>query len=409
MTLLGEYTDAGALLAAQIQAGTAGLAITRAAAGSGYTEAQDAAMDNERQGLALSALSRDGATLTVPVRLLSAEAGSAYTLTEIGLFAAKAGGGELLYKIYRFDRGISISPDSSLNATFYLHDTVAAGRQAAVTVSVDGLINRADGQEIAETAIAAFAEGMLGGGGAWAETEDVISCTVAQLAAKVAGLPRHLLRNTRINVTGTAQLTAGIEVVGFYGPGQLSIIAQSPRILSRKWLRVDFNRLPRIVVQGFAFEETDAGGYFSFPEMSDPAISGGLTRVPGALVSVRGNSGHTILRDVNVSPFKTGVDSYMGVYVRGCTCDISDFDAYYRRYPMVANEGAHVVVRNIKTPRTTANNITNVLVSINGSTVTWPGPKTGMTSVWGTPANTLVNSGGKIFFGPATVEIAPLV
>jgi len=401
MTLLGEYTEAGAVLAAQIQAGTASLTITRAAAGSGHTEPQDTAMDNERQGLTLSALSREGATLTVPARLLSAGAQGAYTLTEIGLFAAKAGGGELLYKIYRFDRGVSVSPDCSLNATFYLHDTVAAGRQAAVTVSVDGLLSRADGEEIANAAINTLSESLFNFA-ANTETEQVLSCTVANIQKTINSLPKHLTRDTRINVTGTTALYAGIEIIGFYGPGKLSVVAASPLILSYSYLRIDGNHLPMITVEGFRFQVTSQGGYYPIPELNGQ----GLYSVEFALVIVRGNTGHTELRNVSLVPFETGVTSYVGIYIRGCTCTISDLDVNWRRHPVVADRQAHVVVRNIKTP-SNSNTIATAMAAINGSTVVWPGTKATLSTYWGT-TTTQILSGGKIFFGPNTVEIAAI-
>ena len=53
MKLTGMYTRAGAELAAQAQAQESSLTITRAAAGSGQTPAENSAMANELQALEL--------------------------------------------------------------------------------------------------------------------------------------------------------------------------------------------------------------------------------------------------------------------------------------------------------------------------------------------------------------------
>ncbi len=124
MKLTGMYTQAGAQLAARAQAEESGLTVTRAAAGSGGTSADQLAMTGEKQALVLQGKSAVGQTVTVAAMLTASAAGEAYPLREVGLYAAIGQEEEVLYKLFTLDESLTVEPDTDLTVVFYLTETI---------------------------------------------------------------------------------------------------------------------------------------------------------------------------------------------------------------------------------------------------------------------------------------------
>ena len=142
MELIGYVSAKGSELSAKLLTGTA-LHITRVTAGSGTTAADDSALAQEQQVLAMSPLLRSGSTVTLPVTLAAALAEQDYTLTEVGVYALDPDEGEILYRIYRLDEPLAIAAGSSLVARFELEETVSA-EEIIAECSPAGLVTFGD-------------------------------------------------------------------------------------------------------------------------------------------------------------------------------------------------------------------------------------------------------------------------
>lgn len=143
MELLGYFTEKGTALSAKLLTGTA-LTITRVAAGDGETALSAAALERERQTLAVSAMRRSGATVVLPATLMAALAEEDYTLREIGVYARDPEEGEILYRLYRLSPAVPIAAGGSLVLRLELAETVSEAAQVTVEGTAVGLLTQAD-------------------------------------------------------------------------------------------------------------------------------------------------------------------------------------------------------------------------------------------------------------------------
>lgn len=142
MELLGYFTERGRELSAKLLTGAA-LRVTRVAAGDGETPLSASAMAAERQQPAVSAMRREGTTVTLPVTLTAAQAQTDYTLREVGVYALD-GEEELLYRLYRLDEPITISAGDRLTVRMELQETVSEASEVTVSGTSAGLLTEAD-------------------------------------------------------------------------------------------------------------------------------------------------------------------------------------------------------------------------------------------------------------------------
>ena len=132
MELQGNLTQRGEALLAAAVSGGAALHFTRAASGSGETAVSATELAEERQALAMSDIIRTEDGVRFPVSLVAAQAAEAYSLTEVGVYAAD-GDGESLYCVYRLTPPLDIDPASSLAVRFELEECFAQAPDITVT------------------------------------------------------------------------------------------------------------------------------------------------------------------------------------------------------------------------------------------------------------------------------------
>lgn len=143
MNMQGYFTKQGLELAAKLAAGTA-LTITRVVAGSGTTATDASGLALPCQTLAVNTPTHSGSMATLPVTLAAAQAGSNYSLTELGVYAQDPEKGEILYKVYRLDTPVDIIAGSRMVLRFYLEETVSGEVSVSVACSPAGLLTEAD-------------------------------------------------------------------------------------------------------------------------------------------------------------------------------------------------------------------------------------------------------------------------
>ena len=161
MALVGFFTRAGRELALRAQGGAANLTITRVGAGSGETAEDAGALAREMQSLSPGAPRVRGGTLALPVTLAEAQAAADYALRELGVYAAGADGGELLYQVYRLDTPLPVRAGGESVTRFFLRQSVGA-EGLTVACPGAGLVHEDDldalAQEVAGKAAAASGE-----------------------------------------------------------------------------------------------------------------------------------------------------------------------------------------------------------------------------------------------------------
>ena len=155
MKLTGYYTIQGATMTAQAIAQGARLNITGIYAGSGNTGLHAVTLTQQKQQLSLTGRRASASGLVLEAALQAEDAGSKYTLTEIGVYARVGTGIEMLYKIYRMDEGLTIEPDTDLSIAFYLSEKLVPADQVNVTVDREGYATL----EAMDEAIAAACDG----------------------------------------------------------------------------------------------------------------------------------------------------------------------------------------------------------------------------------------------------------
>ena len=141
MELLGQMTRRGKELRQAALTGGAALVFTRCAAGSGETAPDAAALDAERQALAMGAPRCTDKGYILPVTLAAALAETDYTLTEVGVYA-QDGEAETLYCVYRMDTPLAVSRNSAMTVRFELEDV--SEDTPNLSVSPAGLVTEPD-------------------------------------------------------------------------------------------------------------------------------------------------------------------------------------------------------------------------------------------------------------------------
>lgn len=210
MSLQGFYTNKGSALAAKIAAGTAALTVTRVVAGSGHTAdpASATSLPDIQQTLAVGSPTVSGNTATLPVTLAEVQAGSSYSLTELGVYATDPDAGEILFQIYQLDTSAPITAGGENVLRFYLRQTIGA-QGVTVTCSPAGLLLDRDLDPLRNKVLAT---------GSSSRTETM---RAAELPAFLNALPRLLTESLELNVTGTTD--ALINLHNFYGSGSIRI------------------------------------------------------------------------------------------------------------------------------------------------------------------------------------------
>lgn len=214
MELQGYFTKQGLELAAKLASGAA-LKITRVTAGAGRTgnPAAAAALPLPKQQLAVNPPLRRGNTAVLPVTLTAALAGSAYELTELGVFAQDPNKGEILYKLYQLPEAMRIDPTSCLVLRFYLEETVSQDLGVTVACSPAGLITEADFAPIRDKI-------------ELTETKSrYVELRASELQAYIDALPRFLTEKLSLLVSG--ELETAVELKHFCGPGLLVVNGKS--------------------------------------------------------------------------------------------------------------------------------------------------------------------------------------
>lgn len=210
MTLQGYYTNKGLALAAKIAGGAARLSVTRVVAGSGHTAdpASATSLPDIQQTLTVSPPTVSGDTATLPATLAEVQASDSYDLTELGVYASDPDEGEILFQVYQLDAAQSITAHGESVLRFYLRQSIGA-RGVTVICSSAGLLTEEELEPIRSKVMAASVPSRT------------VSVAAGELQSYVSALPRMLTENLTINVgSGTA---AQLSVVGFYGPGSLTI------------------------------------------------------------------------------------------------------------------------------------------------------------------------------------------
>ena len=210
MEIQGYFTKKGLALLTKLSAGST-LTITRVLAGSGHTAdpVSAAALPAVRQSLTVNTARRSGNTAIIPATLTAAQTSTAYTLTELGVYAKDPEEGEILYKLYQLAEPVDITPGSRMVLRFYLEETVSEASEVTVACSPAGLITEAEFLPVRDKLM----------------TSRVSACTVtleaSELSAYLNSLPRLLTENYTITVNGA--LNAQLIIDNFYGNGHITI------------------------------------------------------------------------------------------------------------------------------------------------------------------------------------------
>lgn len=208
----GYFTTKGLALSAKLLTGDT-LSISRVVAGSGQTQTTAAALSGPCQTLAVNAPTHSGDTATIPATLAAASASGSYTLTELGVYANDPDEGEILYKIYKLSKPVSITAGSSMVLRFYLEETVSQDLDVEVTCSPAGLITEEVFSPVEQMVQSKKASGRR------------VYLDAADLQAYLDGLPRMMTEYLTITLTGTTD--SPIKLTGFYGSGAIVLEAEN--------------------------------------------------------------------------------------------------------------------------------------------------------------------------------------
>lgn len=240
MQFTGFYTEAGAQLIAMALTGTHTLSVTRVTAGSGSTTTAARALAMEQQSLTVTGQLCQGADSIVVATLAAAEAMALYGLQEIGVYAATPEGGDVLCRVYRLDQALSISPDSALSVTVYLHDLVAAGTPAQVELRTADLVSESRCRELMADA-ASFRDAPV-----------TLSCTPEKLPDVLQTVPLPLCSPLTVLVSA-GTLNGNLQLEDLWGTAPLHIHAfEGMEVTGGLCLRRC--RLPRLQITGVTFQ-----------------------------------------------------------------------------------------------------------------------------------------------------------
>lgn len=212
MDMQGYFTTKGLALSAKLLTGDT-LSISRVVAGSGQTQTTAAALSGPCQTLAVNAPTHSGDTATIPATLAAASASGSYNLTELGVYANDPDEGEILYKIYKLSKPVSITAGSSMVLRFYLEETVSQDLDVEVTCSPAGLITEEVFSPVEQMVQSKKASGRR------------VYLDAADLQAFLDKLPRMMTEYLTITLTGTTDRL--ISLTGFYGPGVIVLEAEN--------------------------------------------------------------------------------------------------------------------------------------------------------------------------------------
>lgn len=212
MKLTGSLTTPGQMLLSKLLTGAA-LCVTKIVAGSGQTADSDSVLSNPCQSLPINQPTYSGQTVTIPVTLAADLAERAYGLTEIGVYANDPDVGEVLYQIYRINAPVVVEPGSGLVLRFYLQQIFSQDLNVTLSLPPAGLITETDFAPVRNAVQAINAPAKS------------VTVTAAGLQAYLDTLPQLLTDNLTITVSGTK--TDSLSITGFYGPGSLTIQAET--------------------------------------------------------------------------------------------------------------------------------------------------------------------------------------
>ena len=212
MDMQGYFTTKGLALSAKLLTGDT-LSISRVVAGSGQTQTTAAALSGPCQTLAVNAPTHSGDTATIPATLAAASASGSYNLTELGVYANDPDEGEILYKIYKLSKPVSITAGSSMVLRFYLEETVSQDLDVEVTCSPAGLITEEVFSPVEQMVQSKKASGRR----VYLDADD--------LQAFLDKLPRMMTEYLYITLTGTTD--SPVTLTGFYGPGAIVLEADT--------------------------------------------------------------------------------------------------------------------------------------------------------------------------------------
>ncbi|MBE6995182.1 MAG: hypothetical protein E7429_00385 [Ruminococcaceae bacterium] len=208
MEVHGFYTQKGLALSAKSGIG-APLTITRVAAGCGATSDSATQLDQPMQALAVNSPVFSENIATLPAILVAAEASGEYLLTEVGVFATDPDEGEILYKVYRPDAPIAISPASRMVLRFYLEETLAQAQEIHILCAPAGLITEEAFAPIRTQVTAA------------AVPSETAVVEASALQAYLDAIPKLLTKHLSIYVSGAVE--EKITISSFYGSGSLQL------------------------------------------------------------------------------------------------------------------------------------------------------------------------------------------
>ncbi len=219
MTLTGNYTQAGAQLQTAILAGEHTLTITRAVAAIGPTPDDGQTLVGEKQELSIVGINHDGPTSSVEVSLVASLAAKSYTMSEIGLYARRQDGGDVLYRIYRLSEAVNIGRTTDFAITFYLHDTILSDDQSEVLFTPSGLVSEEQIEQIKSEIELSVLSGYLSPNEEY--SQDII-CTGAQLQNEINKLPKFIRGQINIYLSDGIG-PDGLSLNDFYGRGSITI------------------------------------------------------------------------------------------------------------------------------------------------------------------------------------------
>lgn len=132
MDLQGQLTQRGRVLLAAALSGGDVLTVLRAASGCGETDPAATVLAQEMQDLTVDDIQPTERGLLLPVTVMAAQAETAYSLTEVGIYV-RDGDSESLYAVFRMDTALSISPDSGMAVRLELEHCFGDGAQVVVS------------------------------------------------------------------------------------------------------------------------------------------------------------------------------------------------------------------------------------------------------------------------------------
>ena len=304
MNLQGFYTNLGQSLAAKIAAGTAPLSIARVVTGSGHTADISSAtsLPDMQQPLMIGDAKVSGSTATLPVMLVEAQAEKNYQVTELGVYAADPDMGEILFQIYQLSSPVAVTSGGENALRFYLRQSIGA-QGISVTCSPAGLLTEQDLAPIRNTVFAASAPNRT------------VTVTASELQDYINNLPRLLVENLTISVSGT--VVQGVKIEGFYGCGTLQLQQENENTAFTGGILIERCSVC-ILLEGLRFQNTSEYDALLLAARTmnlqvDNCTFSGTSKAKDA-VKVSSNS-HVMLTNCSINGCKTAVLAQYAAFV----------------------------------------------------------------------------------------------